>query len=117
MDSVMRVSFPRRLIVGNSGKDMAMDFESLNLSPDQMERVKAVTDALGQVEIDDAEGIELTDEQLEQVAGGADIYKSCPFCGKEYYLASYDPSDMLGIVVQGTMTCECGRKFGYAFRM
>ena len=95
-----------------------MDLEKLNLSPEQMEKVKAALNGCEQFELSEADGVELTDEQLEQVAGGAEVHQRCPFCGKDYLLAQYDPSDLLGIVVQGTMTCaDCGNKFGYAFRM
>ena len=98
-----------------------MDLENLNLSAEQMEKVKALVKDSEQVEFAKAEdGVELTDEQLEQVAGGAteEIHQHCPFCGEDYLLGTYDPSDLMGIVVQGTMTCtSCGRKFGYAFKM
>ncbi len=42
-----------------------------DLTPEQMEKAKACKNANELVELATAEGVELTDEQLEAVAGGA----------------------------------------------
>ena len=52
-----------------------MNYE--DLTPEQMEKVKACKSAEELIELAKAEGVELTDEQFESISGGEAWYE-CP---------------------------------------
>ena len=59
-----------------------------DLSPEQLEKVKACDGADELIALAKSEGVELTDEQLEKVAGGwetAGSYVICTQCNKKVY--------------------------------
>ena len=60
-----------------------MQFDEL--TPEQIEKAKVCKTADELLELANAEGVELTDEQIEQVSGGRmwNHPGSCPACGKE----------------------------------
>ena len=54
-----------------------------NLSAEQMEKARACTSAEELLELAEAEGIELSEEQLDSVAGG-DSWSIPEGCGDDY---------------------------------
>ena len=48
-----------------------------NLTPEQIEKAKACTSAGELMELAKAEGMELTDEQLDTISGGMEWYQAC----------------------------------------
>ena len=54
-----------------------MDFK--DLTPEQMEKAKACTSAEELIALAKTEGLELTDEQLEGIAGGDEWYNCTSF--------------------------------------
>ena len=57
------------------------------LTEEQIAKVKACKDQEEALALAKAEGIELSDEQLEAVSGGActTTYVACPHCGKQNF--------------------------------
>ena len=59
------------------------------LSEEQIKKVEACKSSEEIIELAKAEGIELTDEQLEAVSGGNCItsfkFRKCPECGSKYF--------------------------------
>ena len=69
-----------------------------DLTPEQAEKAKACKSAGELVELAKEEGVELTDEQIERIAGGGlwNHPGSCPVCGKGniyHYAAEYHCKD------------------------
>lgn len=74
------------LILGHSKKEIAMRNELLKgLTKDQIERVRACSDAKQLLALARREGIELTSEQLEAIYGGActSVKFKCPVCDSD----------------------------------
>ena len=68
------------------------------LTPEQIEKAKACQTTNDLLELASAEGVELTDEQIEQISGGGawNHPSCCPACGKGniyHYGAEYHCRD------------------------
>ena len=73
-----------------------MNYE--DLTSEQIEKAAACKTLDELIELANAEGVELTDEQIEQISGGGvwNHPQSCPVCGKGtiyHYAAEYHCKD------------------------
>lgn len=79
-----------------------------NLTPEQLEKAKACKTPQEILDLVKEEGLELTEDELDTVAGGEGFWtgKNCPKCGSERTMMAWQENGKMDPNIRVCVDCE-----------